>query len=120
MTLGELASLPAQHPAAPAPDWLIGCFRRRSITFFSGQCDSNTEVYWLQTRGICVDLRISPRRPRANGKASLDDFTASELVLLAQAEGGAARTGWDGVSMRWFDWAAFQIPADKCYPSLDA
>ena len=109
MTLGELALLPAQHPDAPAPDWLIGCFRRRSITFFSGQCDSSTEVYWLQTRGICVDLRISPRRPRATGKASLDDFTESELALLARAEGGAARTGWDGVSMRWFDWAAFQI-----------
>jgi hypothetical protein len=109
MTLRELATLPAPHPAAAAPDWLIGCFRRRSITFFQGQCDSVTEVYWLQTRGICADIRISPQRPSTAGRASLGDFTELELALLARAEGGAARTEWDGVSMRWFEWNAFQI-----------
>lgn len=111
MTLEELAALPSQHPmgAGPAPDWLIGCFRRRSITFFNGQCDTSSEVYWLQARGICVDIRVSPRRPRARGRASLDDFTASELSLLAQAEGGTAQTEWNGASMRWFGWQAFQL-----------
>lgn len=109
MTLAELAALPAPHLAGPAPDWLIGCFRRRSITFFQGQCDTSTEVYWLQTRGICVDIRMSPERPRAHGRTSLDDFSESELALLARAEGGAARTEWDGASLRWLDWKSFQI-----------
>jgi len=110
MTLGELAALPTPRhiSTAAAPDWLIGCFRRRSISFFGGQCDTSTEVYWLQTRGICADIRVSPRRPRAQGRASLDEFSAAELALLAQAEGGAARTAWDGASMRWSGWQAFQ------------
>ncbi len=109
MTIEELAALTAPHPAAPVPDWLIGCFRRRSITFFQGQCDTSTEVYWLQTRGICVDIRLSPQRPRARGRTSLDDFTELERALLARAEGGAARTEWDGASLHWRDWKAFQI-----------
>lgn len=109
MTLAELAAFPASCPAAAAPDWLIGCFRRRSITFFQGQCDTTTEVYWLQARGICVDIRLSPARPRASGRASLEEFTETELVALACAEGGAARTEWDGASLRWFHWEAFQI-----------
>jgi hypothetical protein len=111
MTLEDLAAFPAARhiAAAAAPDWLIGCFRRRSITFYQGQSDTCTEVYWLQTRGICADIRVSPRRPRARGRASLDDFTESELALLAQAEGGAARTEWDGASMRWSGWQAFQV-----------
>lgn len=111
MTLEELAALPTQHQtaAAAAPDWLLGCFRRRSITFFSGECDASTEVYWLQARGLCVDIRVSPRRPRAGGRKSLDEFTESELALLVQAEGGAARTEWNGASMRWLGWQAFQL-----------
>lgn len=111
MTLKDLGAYPAQHliAAGAAPDWLMGCFRRRSITFFSGQCDTSTEVYWLQARGLCVDIRVSPERPRARGRTSLDDFTESELALLAQAEGGAARTEWDGASMRWSGWQAFQL-----------
>jgi hypothetical protein len=109
MTLGEVAASPVPYPAAAAPDWLIGCFRRRSITFFQGQCDTSTEVYWLQARGVCADLRISPQRPRACDRVSLDDFTEPELTLLARAEGGAARTEWDGASMRWSGWHSFQL-----------
>ena len=110
MTLQELLKLEAQsQTSTAAPDSLIGCFRRRSITFFQGQCDASTQVYWLQTRGLCVDLRLAARRPRADGRASLDDFTDFELALLAQGEGGAASTAWDGRLMRWFDWCAFQI-----------
>src|SRR5579862_6775739 len=109
MTLEELAAISPPHPASPAPDWLIGCFRRRSITFFQGQCDTSTEVLWLQTRGICADIRLSPERPRALGRTSLDEFSDLELVRLAAAEGGTARTAWDGISMRWSNWRAFQI-----------
>ena len=110
MTLEELASLPAlPRSEGAAPEWLLGCFRRRSITFYNGLCDTSTEVYWLQTRSLCVDLRVSPARPRARGRMRLDDFSDPELELLAQAEGGAARTDWDGTAMRWSDWHAFQL-----------
>ena len=110
MKLQELLAFNApHHSATAAPDWLIGCFRRRSITFFQGHCNTSTEVYWLQTRGLCVDIRLATLRPRADGRTSLDDFTDLELTSLAQAEGGGANTAWDGRFMRWFDWCAFQL-----------
>ncbi len=43
------------------------------------------------------------------GRASLDEFTESELALLVQAEGGTAQTEWNGASMRWLGWQAFQL-----------
>jgi hypothetical protein len=71
------------------PAWTLGCFRRRSITYFTGEEDAATQVIWLQSRGLTFDLRVNPRR--------------RDL-----AEGGLAATRWDGGLMSWSDWISFQ------------
>ena len=87
----------------------MGCFRRRSITFFTGQTDTSTEVWWLQSRGLTADLRVYPHRPALGGRGSIDDCTADELrALAANVEGGLARTWYSGEEMNWTDWTSFQ------------
>ena len=71
------------------PDWTLGCFRRQSITYFTGQVDTTTQVVWLQARGLTFDLRVNLRR--------------RDLV-----EGGLAASRWDGGQMSWDDWISFQ------------
>lgn len=91
VTIEELSRLPWSRPRESAPDWLLGCFRRRSITFFNGASDTSTQVYWLQARGICADFRSQPGQ-------SVETF-----------EGGIGSTVWNGHIMRWFNWTTFQI-----------
>lgn len=92
MTLLELSRLGCSLPAEPAPDWLLGCFRRRSITFYTGASDSATQVFWLQSRGLSADFRVQA------GSEQLTTF-----------EGGLGRTAWDGQIMKWFGWTTFQL-----------
>jgi hypothetical protein len=112
----HLFELTDSHPAAPAagervPEWALGCFRRRSITFFTGVEDDRTEVLWLQSRGLTADLRRSPELPRVAGLAALGELPMAELLALARVEGGVARTRWDGAVMHWSSWHSFQTHA---------
>lgn len=93
------------------PDWVLGCFRRRSITFFTGEEDARTEVIWLQSRGLTADFRRSPPRVAAASQAALSELGLDDLVALARVEGGFARTRWDGELMHWSDWTALQTHA---------
>ena len=100
MTLEELVALAhrrslAGPPDEGAPPWTLGCFKRRSITFFSGAADTSTQVYWLQTRGLTADLRLPARRRSAGDPATID--------------GGLARSRWNGQRMIWSDWTSFQL-----------
>jgi hypothetical protein len=119
VTLDELVrSLhAARGPAAVAPGpgaapaWAIGCFERRSITFFDGTTDASTKVVWLQTPGLTFDLRLPAARPAAG---DLDGGGGGDLPLdvclaLARCEGGLARASWDGERMAWSDWTALQL-----------
>jgi hypothetical protein len=100
LTLDELCRL-AHHgssggvPRGGVPDWALGCFRRRSITYFTGATDTSTCVYWLQTRGLTADLRLPAGPPDARS--------------LAAVEGGLASARWDGDRMVWSDWTSFQL-----------
>lgn len=40
------------------PSHLLGAFRRKSISFCSGLTDEMTIVYWFQSRGFTIDLRL--------------------------------------------------------------
>jgi hypothetical protein len=104
VNLAELAALDLPRRGPSVPDWTLGCFRRRSITFFDGRTDDATRVYWLQSRGLTADLRLSPGRP----DRALADCTAAERAALAEVEGGLAATRWDGELMSWSGWTAFQ------------
>lgn len=108
MRLRELTSAGSKPPAGAAPDWLLGTFRRRSITFFTGVADLHTQVLWLQSRGLSADFRVPPDRPLRQGRSSWDDFSRQEIDRLAVNEGGLGLTAWDGSRMKWFDWSALQ------------
>lgn len=108
MTLRELTSLGFDLPDKAAPDWLLGTFRRRSITFYTGAVDSDTEVLWLQSRGLSADFRVPPSRPRRQGRNSFCEFSLEEIQRLSVNEGGLGRTSWDGSRMKWYDWESLQ------------
>jgi hypothetical protein len=116
MTLGELARTSGHEASRSAPDWLIGCFKRRAITFFSGETDVETSAYWLQTRGLSADIRVQPDRPDVAGRSSLHDCDSSEFAALVASEGGVSETEWDGERMKWLGWTAFQLHS-KWYES---
>jgi hypothetical protein len=112
VTLDELVQRYAGRAAGGATDgapaWTRGCFRRRSITFFTGETDTETQVLWLQTRGLTADLRLPARRPTLTGATPLAERAPEEVSALAEVEGGLARTRWDGRAMHWSDWTSFQ------------
>jgi hypothetical protein len=121
MQLLELCSLHSTSPSSGrVPGWTLGCFKRRSITFFNGESDVSTLVIWMQSRGLTCDLRLAADRPRPSSRAELAELPLAELERLARVEGGVSPTRFepDAVSgvelsgtMHWPDWTAFQLHA---------
>jgi hypothetical protein len=109
MTLEELAAKYPTSGKGSVPASVLGCFRRRSITFYNGTTDSATTVYWLQSRGLSADFRFGPASFRSKGRKHLADYTDSQIKEAALREGGLSQTAWDGQLMKWFDWTAFQV-----------
>ena len=114
MTLDDLAaSQPFATPLA-VPEWTLGCWRRRCITYANGAEDTDTQVIRLQSHGLTADIRVPKVRPPLVGKEHLGDCTDQELARLARAEGSIAETTWseaDGL-MSWNTVTAFQ-PYDR-------
>jgi len=108
MHLFELTRIPVAARTPSVPEWALGCFRRRSISFFTGEVDDTTEVLWLQSRGLSADFRRAPGTPACESLRALGERSPAELLALARVEGGLARTRWDGQAMRWSDWVSFQ------------
>jgi hypothetical protein len=105
-------------PGSRVPPWTLGCFRRRSITFFNGDADDSTLVLWLQSRSLTGDLRLAADRPKPTSREALADLSRDELSRLLEVEGGVSPTrfeasGLAGVElsgvMHWPDWTAFQL-----------
>src|SRR4051794_11791621 len=96
MELLELCSLHGTTPASRSvPPWTLGCFRRRSITFFNGDFDDTTLVVWLQSRGLTGDLRLSADRPKPASREALRELSLGELTRLAEVEGGISTTRFE-------------------------
>jgi hypothetical protein len=112
MRLDELAAAYPQALARAVPDWTLGCFRRRCITYANGGEDPGTHVIWIQSHGMTGDLRIPADRPSVAHRAGLADCTREELEALSLVEGGVAATAFAGERMSWSGWCAFQ-PYDK-------
>lgn len=87
MTLQELINRVTCSPDQGVPDWMLGCFRRRCISFANGESDSDTIVYWLQSRNFTIDLRL-PRAADQVSPAPLEDYPAEDLMILASYEAG--------------------------------
>ncbi len=118
MDLLDLCSIQGTYPPSRGvPAWTLGCFRRRSISFFNGDSDDTTLVLWLQSRGLTGDLRLAADRPKPPSREALSDLSLADLVRLAEAEGGLSPTRFDGPGaelsgvMNWVDWTAFQVHA---------
>ncbi|MDB5446540.1 MAG: hypothetical protein JWQ97_1857 [Phenylobacterium sp.] len=112
MNLLDLAAWAPHAGPLRVPDWTLGCFHRRCITYASGAEDAATRVIWIQSHGLTGDIRVPAGRPDVSHRAGLADCTREELEALAHAEGGVADTAFDAGRMSWSNWAAFQ-PYDK-------
>lgn len=49
---------PTDDSTCLLPQYLLGAFRRKSITFANGLTDENTLVYWFQSKTFTIDLRL--------------------------------------------------------------
>jgi hypothetical protein len=95
-------------PPSSVPDWIIGCFQRRSISFANGLTDSKTLVFWLQSRNITIDLRLPIAAQQVPAKP-LDQYDAIELRTLANYEGWYAESLWQDDWLSWSGGTSFQI-----------
>lgn len=87
MNLLELASKVDTSANTPSvPEWMIGAFRRRSISFADGTSDVDTRVFWLQSRQLTVDLRL----PASLQEQATGDLKADRLAV----EGWYAYAQW--------------------------
>jgi hypothetical protein len=92
----------------PAPEWLVGLWRREAIRFPDGSKDDTTRVYWGQTRRLYVDLRIPKDRPNAEGRRSFDEFSLPELRLLAEQKGFAGHITMEDGLCSWVRYIDFR------------
>ncbi len=107
MTLEELAGRVTHSPGNSVPDWMLGCFRRRCISFANGESDNQTIVYWFQSRTFTIDLRL-PLAAEQVRAAALEDYSAGELAVLANYEGWVAACDWTDEKMSWHGGTALQ------------
>lgn len=63
--------------------------------------DHATQVSWMQTGRHYADLRIPPDRPALDGRTTLADFSAAEVLALARAEGFAGQITLEGDQCVW-------------------
>jgi len=100
MTLQELLAQHSQRAATSVPDWMLGFYKRYAISFANGLTDLHTHVCWLQSRNFTIDLRLPLEVDQASAKP-LDEYSAAELGVLANYEGWAAHSDWDGTALSW-------------------
>lgn len=107
MRLHELLAH-AQRTQGGVPDWMLGYFKRRSISFANGLTDSTTHVCWFQSRHFTIDLRL-PLEQVQPPPRNWDEYSADELRIMANYEGWEALSDWNGQSLSWHSETAFQL-----------
>lgn len=90
------------------PDWMLGAFSRRSISFADGQTDTQTRVFWLQSRGLTIDLRLPTRSDQESYPEPLYDRLDS-LTVHTDLEGWYAQTAWQERLLSWHGGASYQL-----------
>lgn len=106
-----LADLLAQHPRRPeqgVPEWMLGYYKRRAISFANGQTDVHTHVCWLQSRNFTIDLRL-PLEDRQVAAKALAEYSAEELQVLANYEGWEALSDWREPLLSWHSDTSLQL-----------
>ena len=85
MHLNELVARYPQ-PTQGVPDWMLGFYKRRAISFADGLTDTQTHVCWFQSRNFTIDLRLPLEEHQVQAKPLLA-YSAEELQRLANYEG---------------------------------
>jgi hypothetical protein len=85
-----------------APEWVTGIWRRDLITLSDGTVDSDTRVYWGQTRSLYVDIRVPADRTRCSPAQSFSDLSRQDFRLLARQRGFAGHVSIVGDQCTWF------------------
>ena len=108
MNLFDLVALHPQPAADGVPDWMLGFYKRRSISFADGLTDVHTHVCWLQSRNFTIDLRLPLEEQQVPAKP-LAQYSAEELQTLANYEGWEALCAWEGDVLSWHTDTSFQV-----------
>tara|TARA_A200000159_G_scaffold82340_2_gene76148 strand:+ start:6986 stop:7912 length:927 start_codon:yes stop_codon:yes gene_type:complete len=108
MHIRQLIRHLAKPPVKSVPDWMLGCFKRRSISFASGDCDTDTHVFWLQGRNMTIDLRLPIELEQIPNKA-LEGYSREALHAWANYEGWYAETVWKDNLLSWQGGCSFQV-----------
>ncbi|MGE8496354.1 MAG: hypothetical protein ACN6O6_02520 [Pseudomonas sp.] len=106
----NLLDVATQHPfkaKGGVPEWMLGHFRRRTISFADGRSDERTQVHWLQSRTFTIDLRL-PAGPALPARA-LEAYDAQALRSLANHEGWAADSLWADNLLSWQGGVSLQL-----------
>lgn len=107
----HLLELVARHPQQPThgvPDWMLGFYKRRAISFANGLTDTQTHVCWFQSRTFTIDLRL-PLEDRQVPARTLLEYSAQELQTLANYEGWEALCSWEGEVLSWHTDTSLQV-----------
>lgn len=104
MNLQELLKNYTKRPKQGVPDWMLGYFKRYSISFADGRTDLDTHVCWLQSRNFTLDLRLPITVQQVTAKA-WQDYSIEELLILADYEGWEALCDWESETetLSWLD-----------------
>ena len=108
MHLNELVSRHPQQPEQGVPDWMLGFYKRRAISFADGLTDTQTHVCWFQSRNFTIDLRLPLEEHQVQAKPLLA-YSAEELQQLANYEGWEALCSWEGEVLSWHTDTSLQL-----------
>ncbi|HEY2145843.1 MAG TPA: hypothetical protein VGH12_07230 [Steroidobacteraceae bacterium] len=87
---------------------LQGVWRRSSIGWPDGRCDTETQVYWLQGPSFFADLRQPASMADFSHVRSLADLSHQDCLSLARQEGFAGHLTFDGRHFEWHRKIDFQ------------
>jgi hypothetical protein len=104
MTLLEIAKTHLSIASYSVPEWMLGAFCRRSISFADGLTDTDTRVFWLQSRGLTIDLRL----PLPRDQPALTDHSDA-IRAMSDLEGWYAHTCWENNLLSWCNGASYQL-----------
>ena len=107
MNLLELAAHYPERAEEGVPDWMLGHFRRRTISFADGRSDERTQVHWLQSRTFTIDMRL-PDAPALPVKP-WQEYSAEELRAIANHEGWMADSIWQDGYLSWQGGVSLQL-----------
>ncbi|TWC28029.1 hypothetical protein FBY03_14111 [Pseudomonas sp. SJZ079] len=92
------------------PESYIGVWQRTLLQTAAGD-DTDTRVFWLQSRRLHVDLRIPLDRPVFPAGLGLHEVSREQALALAQQGGFAGSTQVDGELCRWQREIDYRPPA---------